>query len=73
MLQVYAGGILMVLGMVALLGNPVVGGAMIGIGFAMYKSTSKATRSDAASTFWGFGILCGAGILLVGLVNVLFF
>ena len=71
MLQVYAGGILMVLGMVALLGNPVVGGVMIGIGFTLHKATSKATRADAESTFWGFGILCGAIILLVGLVDVI--
>lgn len=71
MLQVYAGGILMVLGMVALLGNPVVGGVMIGIGFALYKTTSKATRADAESTFWGFGLLCGAIILLVGLIDVI--
>lgn len=71
MLQVYAGGILMVLGMVALLGKPVVGGVMIGIGFTLYKTTSKATRADAESTFWGFGLLCGAIILLVGLVDVI--
>lgn len=72
MLQVYAGGILMVLGMVALLGNPVVGGLMIAAGYGLYKTTSKATRADAESTFWGFGILCGAIILLVGLFNIVF-
>lgn len=71
MLQVYAGGILMVLGMVALLGNPVVGGVMIGIGFALYRLTSKAKRADAESTFWGFGILCGGILLLVGLFDVI--
>lgn len=71
MLQVYLGGILMVLGMVALLASPVVGGLMIAAGYGLYKTTSKATRADAESTFWGFGILCGAIILLVGLVDVI--
>ncbi len=72
MLQVYLGGILMVLGMVALLGNPVVGGLMIAAGFGLYKTTSKATRADAESTFWGFGLLCGGILGLLILVDVIF-
>lgn len=72
MLQVYLGGILMVLGMVALLASPVLGGLMIAAGYGLYKTTSKAVRADAESTFWGFGLLCGAILLLVGLFNTIF-
>lgn len=67
MAQVYLGGILMVLGMFALLANPVLGGILIAAGFGLYKTTSKATRADAESTFWGFALLCG---VIVGIAAI---
>jgi len=68
MLQVWIGAILLVLGMFMLLANPVAGGILIGIGYLLYKNTSKATRAAAESTFWGICLLCGA---IVGAVAIL--
>jgi|GEM_PF-2677947 len=68
MLQVWIGVIVLVLGMVLLLANPVAGGILIAIGYALYANTSKATRAAAESTFWGFALLCGA---VVGIVVIL--
>ncbi len=70
MVQVYISGILIVLGMVALLGNPVAGGILIAIGYALYANTSKATRAGAESTFWGFALLCGAIVGLVAIISL---
>ncbi|WP_220816112.1 hypothetical protein [Pseudomonas paralcaligenes] len=68
MLQVYLGGILMVLGMFALLASPIIGGIMLAAGYGLYSTTSKATRADAESTFWGFAVLC---MVVVGVAALL--
>ncbi|WP_447593508.1 hypothetical protein [Aquipseudomonas campi] len=68
MLQVWIAAILIVLGMFLLLASPITGGITIGIGYALYANTSKATRADAESTFWGICLLCGA---IVGIAAIL--
>lgn len=68
MLQVWIGAILLVLGMFMLLANPVAGGILIGIGYLLYKNTSKSTRAAAESTFWGTCLICG---VIVGAVAIL--
>lgn len=70
MLQVWISGILLVLGMFMLLANPVVGGIIIAIGYALYANTSKATRAAAESTFWGFALLCGAVVGVVAFLGL---
>ena len=69
MLQVWIGGILLVLGMVALLANPVLGGILIAIGYMLYKGTDRATRAAAESTFWGFALLCGVIVGIAALIS----
>nr|WP_298168299.1 hypothetical protein [uncultured Pseudomonas sp.] len=68
MLQVWIGAILLVLGMFMLLANPVAGGILIAIGYALYINTSKATRAAAESTFWGICLIC---MIVVGAVAFL--
>lgn len=72
MLKVYIGGILMVLGMFALLANPVLGGVIIAAGYGLFASTKKATRAAAESTFWGLALLCGAIVTAVAVLGMVF-
>lgn len=71
MLKVYLGGILMVLGMFALLANPVLGGIMIAAGYGLYASTKKSIRAEAESVFWGFALLCGVGVTVAAVLGML--
>lgn len=71
MITVYVGGILMVIGMFALLASPVLGGVLIAVGYGLFATTKKATRAAAESTFWGLALLCGAivtGFAILGMV-----
>lgn len=72
MLQVYLGGTLLVVGMLALLGNPVIGGVLVAIGAGMFLTSSKDHRSDALAVFGGIAIVCGAVLTAVTLLDVLF-
>lgn len=72
MIQVYLGGILMVLGMVAIIAQPILGVAMIGGGYFLYQKSSSIQRHDATSLFFGFCLLCGAITTVVGLLSMIF-
>lgn len=53
MLGVYFSGILIIVGVLALLAQPVVGVVMIGAGYWLYQRAKAADRYQAASLFWG--------------------
>ena len=58
MLNVYLGGILMVLGLIALIGIPAAGVVMIGGGYWIFQQSTPAQRHGAQSLFFGFALLC---------------
>lgn len=72
MIQVWLGGVLLVLGMLLLFKFPPLGGLVLAVGYGLYATTSKATRSDAAAVFWGFCLLCLAGSLVIIFLQWLF-
>lgn len=49
MIKVYAGGTLMVLGLIALIGMPTAGVAMIGAGYWLFQQSTAAQRHGAQS------------------------
>lgn len=67
MLKVYSGGIFMVLGIIALLAQPVAGVVMIGAGFWMYQRASPGERHQASSLFWGCTLVCMIIVTLAAL------
>ena len=58
MLNVYLGGILLVLGIIALLAQPTAGVVMIGAGYWIFQRTSPGERHQASSLFWGCTMVC---------------
>lgn len=70
MLKVYSGGIFMVLGIIALLAQPVAGVVMIGAGFWMYQRASPGERHQASSLFWGCTLVCMVIVTLAGLAGL---
>jgi hypothetical protein len=60
--------VLMVLGMAALVKAPLLGAALIGIGYACYSQTTRTQRSEAASVFFG---LCVLSMIIVGVAALL--
>ena len=72
MMQVWIGGVLMVLGMLLLVKIPPLGGLVLAAGYGLYATTSKATRSDAAAVFWGFCMLCMLASFVIIFVQWLF-
>ena len=58
MLRVYAGGTLMVLGLIALIGMPTAGVVMIGAGYWIFQRASPGERHQASSLFWGCTMVC---------------
>ena len=48
----------MVLGMFALMAQPFLGVAFIGVGYWLFNSSSRSTQSSAASTFFGICVIC---------------
>lgn len=58
MLNVYLGGTLMVLGLIALIGMPTAGVVMIGGGYWIFQQSTPAQRHGAQSLFFGFALLC---------------
>lgn len=72
MIQVYLGGILMVLGMFAIIAQPIVGVAMIGGGYFLFQKSTAIQRHDATSTFFGFCLLCGAITTVAGFLRMIF-
>ena len=58
MIKVYAGGTLMVLGLIALIGMPTLGVVMIGGGYWLFQQSTAAQRHEAQSLFFGFALLC---------------
>ena len=57
-MQPTIGGILMVLGMVAVMAQPFLGVALIGAGYWLFNSSSASAQSSAASTFFGICLIC---------------
>lgn len=51
MLNVYLGGILLVLGIIALLAQPTAGVVMIGAGYWIFQRASPGERHQASSLF----------------------
>jgi hypothetical protein len=68
MLKVYAGGVLMVLGMAALVAQPVAGVVMIGGGYWLFTQSSSWDRHHAQSVFFGMALLC---LAVVGVAALL--
>ena len=60
--------VLMVIGMAALVKIPILGVALIGIGYACYSQTTRAQRSEATSVFFG---LCVLSMIVFGVVALL--
>lgn len=60
--------VLMVLGMAVVVKIPILGVALIGIGYACYSQTTRSQRSEAASVFFG---LCVLAMIIVGAVALL--
>ncbi|MGK4341632.1 hypothetical protein [Pseudomonas oleovorans] len=58
MLNVYLGGILLVLGIIALLAQPTAGVVMIGAGYWIFQRASPGERHQASSLFWGCAMVC---------------
>lgn len=58
MLNVYLGGTLMVLGLIALIGMPTAGVVMIGGGYWLFQRASPGGRRQASSLFWGCTMAC---------------
>lgn len=58
MIKVYAGGTLMVLGLIALIGMPTAGVVMIGAGYWIFQRASPGERHQASSLFWGCTMVC---------------
>ena len=58
MLNVYLGGILLVLGIIALLAQPTAGVVMIGAGYWIFQQSTASQRHGAQSLFFGFALLC---------------
>ncbi|WP_278619568.1 hypothetical protein [Ectopseudomonas oleovorans] len=58
MLNVYLGGILLVLGIIALLAQPTAGVVMIGAGYWIFQRASPGERHQASSLFWGCTMVC---------------
>lgn len=58
MLNVYLGGTLMVLGLIALIGMPTAGVVMIGAGYWLFQQSTAAQRHGAQSLFFGIALLC---------------
>lgn len=56
-MQPTVGGILMVLGMVALMAQPLLGVILLGVGYWLYNGSTPAQRSAAAGNFFGLGVL----------------
>lgn len=63
------GGILMVLGMFAIIAQPVLGLVMIGGGYWLFQQSTASQRHEAQSLFFGFCLLCGAIVAVVGLAG----
>lgn len=66
-MQSVIGGILMVLGMIAIMGQPILGVALIGAGYWLFNSASARQRSDAAGVFFGICLFCMAVLGLASL------
>ena len=58
MIKVYAGGVLMVLGLIALIGMPTAGVVMMGAGYWIFQRSTASQRHGAHSLFFGFALLC---------------
>ena len=70
MIKVYAGGTLMVLGLIALIGMPTAGVVMIGAGYWIFQQSTASQRHGAQSLFFGFALLC---MVIAGLAALLGF
>lgn len=70
MLKVYSGGALLVLGILALLAQPVAGVVMIGAGFWLYQRASPGDRHKAGSLFWGCTLVCMVVVTLAALAGL---
>ncbi|MCM2317789.1 MAG: hypothetical protein NDI93_00485 [Pseudomonas sp.] len=71
MLKVYSSAILMVLGMVAVVPQPLAGMAMLGMGIWLFLSTTPSQRHEASSLFFGLALLGMAITTLVALADIL--
>lgn len=72
MIAVYAAGVLIVLGILALLAQPFIGVAMIGAGYWLYQQANHKERYQAASLFWGLALAAMAIVTVAALFSVLF-
>ena len=72
MIKVYAGGTLMVLGLIALIGMPTAGVVMIGAGYWLYQQANHKERYQAASLFWGLALAAMVIVTVAALFSVLF-
>ncbi|THG87117.1 hypothetical protein E5198_00970 [Pseudomonas sp. A-1] len=70
MLRVYSSAILMVLGMVAVVPQPLAGMAMLGIGIWLFLSTTPGQRHEASSLFFGLALLGMAITTLIAIADV---
>lgn len=52
------GGILLVVGMAALLQRPILGALLIGAGYLLFNGTTRQQRGDALGVFFGICLVC---------------
>lgn len=71
MLKVYSSGILIVIGMFAIIAQPLAGMLMLGGGIWLFLSTTPGQRHEAGSLFFGVAILGMIVSAVIGLVDVL--
>lgn len=67
MMKVYVGGILMVIGMLAIISQPVAGIAMLGGGYWIFQLSTAKQRHGAQSLFFGLALVC---MLVTGLAAI---
>lgn len=70
MLGVYFSGILIILGVLAILAQPVLGVAMIGAGYWLYQRSKAADRYQAASLFWGMCLIAMVAAVVASLFSL---
>lgn len=68
-MQPTIGGIMMVLGMFAVIAQPVLGVGLIGGGYWLYNRSNASQRGNAAGTFFGIGVLAMIALAVAALFS----